>query len=178
MKSELYQMRAQLNRHSQENMVYKDEIHRAEAQYETTKKLLEEQANELKGARAFLGHSNMLSGADVIGMVDRLNSEVYQAAASMVDTFKFEGRNRRINDEAWKKATDDVSKTIGGELMHALIAQRTRKDKVDYDPTLVQYALQTCLTFCCWKICISWALGDENSLFIKRIYDDIQQNGS
>ena len=177
MRSELHQMRVQLNRHSQENMVYKDEIHRAEAQHETTKKLLEEQANELKGARAFLGHSNMLSGADVIGMVDRLNSEVYQAAASMVDTFEFEGQNERMNDEARKKAMDDASKTIGGELMHALIAQR-RKDKRDYDPTLVQYALQTCLTFCCWKICISWALGDENSLFIKRIYDDILQNGS
>lgn len=177
LKSELNQMRAQLNRHSEENMVYKDEIRRAEAQHETTKKLVEEQTNELKGARAFLGHSNMLSGADVIGMVDRLNSEVYQGAASMVDTFEFEGQSRRMNDEAWKKATDVASKTIGGALMHALIAQR-KKNKDDYDPTLVQYALQTCLTFCCWKICISWAIKDENSLFIKRIYDDIQQKGS
>lgn len=177
LKSELHQMREQLNRHSQENMVYKDEIRRAEAQHETTKKLVEEQTNELKGARAFLGHSNMLSGADVVAMVDRLNTEVYQGAASMVDTFEFEGQNRRMNDEARRKATDDASKTIGGELMYALITQ-CRKDKDDYDPTLVQFALQTCLVFCCWKICMSWALGDENSLFIKRIYDDIQKNGS
>lgn len=174
LKSELNWTRAQLSRHTQENMLYKDEIRRAETQNEETKRRLEEKANELKGAQAFLKHANMLSGADVISLVDRLNSEVYQGAASMADAFEFEGTSRRIDDAEWKRAMGAASKTIGGELMQALIAQR-RMDKDDYDPILVQYALQTCLTFCCFKICISWAPEEENSQFLRGVYSEIQK---
>ncbi|KAI6116620.1 hypothetical protein EDD16DRAFT_1863630 [Pisolithus croceorrhizus] len=154
--------------------MYKDEIRRAETQNEETKRRLEEKANELKGAQAFLKHANMLSGADVISLVDRLNSEVYQGAASMVDTFEFEGASRRMDDAAWKRAMSATSKTIGGELTQALIAQRG-KDKEDYDPILLQYALQTCLILCCFKICISWAPEEENSQFLRSVYSEIQK---
>lgn len=174
LKYELHQTRAQLSRHSQENTMYKDEIRRAETQNEETKRRLEEKANELKGAQAFLKHANMLSGADVISLVDRLNSEVYQGAASMVDTFEFEGASRRMDDAAWKRAMSATSKTIGGELTQALIAQRG-KDKEDYDPILLQYALQTCLILCCFKICISWAPEEENSQFLRSVYSEIQK---
>ena len=48
-----------------------------------TVELLQTRTAELKGAQAFLAKADHLSGADVIGMVEGLNSEIMQIAAFM-----------------------------------------------------------------------------------------------
>ncbi|KAI6018517.1 hypothetical protein PISMIDRAFT_677258 [Pisolithus microcarpus 441] len=172
--SEVYRLNSELRSMREQLNVCWQELLQAKTENDETKRRLEEKANELKGAQAFLKHANKLSGAEVISLVNDLNSEVFQGAASMVDTLEFERASRRMDDAAWKRATGATSKTIGEELTQALIAKRG-KDKDDYDPILVRYALQTCLIVCCSKICKSWAPEEENSQFLRSVYSEIQK---
>ena len=167
---------AHLNRQSEELLVYKGEIRRAEAQHEITRKLLEEKTTELKGTQVFLNKADSLSGADVVGLVNSLNAEVLQVAAYMADTLEF-GNLMSRQEEGWSKAERRARKTVGGELTQALqVGVEALKDKNDFDPTLVQFALQIALTRCCYNISTSWGLGEENT-WLARVYADIKQKG-
>jgi len=173
---DLSEIRAHLNRQSEELLVYKGEIHRAEVQHEITRKLLEEKTTELKGIQMFLNKADSLSGADVVGLVNSLNAEVLQVAAFMADTLEF-GILMSQQEEVWSKVERRACRAIGEELTQALqVGAKSLKDKNDFDPTLVQFALQICLTWCCRFISTSWALSEENAS-LARLYGEIRHKG-
>ena len=157
-------------------MVYKGEIRRAEAQHEITRKLLEEKTAELKGTQMFLNKADSLSGADVVGLVNSLNAEVLQVAAYMADTLEF-GNLLSQQEEGWLKAERRAGRVVGEELTQALqVGAKALKDKNDFDPTLVQFALQICLIWCCRVISTSWTLGEDNA-WLTKLYAHIRQKG-
>lgn len=135
--------------------------------------LLKDRTFELKGAQSFLTTADTSSGADVISMLQRLNSEILQSSAymaeAMVDAFSFQAGG--VRDET---ACGIVAESCGKSLAHFL-ATKTHKN----DPLLIQITFQSCLVkflefvICSWKLPNS---DDTNSIFTKT-YERIRFGG-
>ena len=148
-----------------------DEARRAEAKRLQTVKLLEERTTELKGAQAFLTKADSLSGADVIGMVESLNSEILQVSAFMADTLKC-GYPPMATEEVEQMAAQ-ASRVLGNRMVRLL-----RSKQPDGDPMLIQIALQACMVSLCKEMTSSWDLHDPQCHHIlATIYARIQQTG-
>lgn len=165
------EMNAHISRQSEELLVCKGELRRAEAQHEITKKLLDEKTMELNGTQALLNQTDTHSGADVIAMVNSLNAQVMQTAAFMADTLEFGRISSR--DEVWQKSVKDVQWMLADDLIRALHSVSRRRGS-DFDSTLIQVALQICLTSCCWAASSCWGFNDKDD-WIKKIYRRIQK---
>ncbi|KAH0588420.1 hypothetical protein H2248_004269 [Termitomyces sp. 'cryptogamus'] len=109
---------AQLGRRNQEMQQHKRE-------HALTVELLDARTQELKGAEAFLTKADTLSGAEVIALVNTLNSEIYQTAAMVAEAFNYKARAEGVNSsveeasgliEAHGSVTDAVGlKRVDGD---------------------------------------------------------------
>ncbi|KAG5651987.1 hypothetical protein H0H81_006729 [Sphagnurus paluster] len=152
----------------QEAFAVKDELRRAEAQHELTRNLLKERTTELQSAQLFVNQADSLSGADVIAMANALNAEILQGAAFMADSLDY------VRGGVPPTA-DAIARTrpwVGKDLTQALLTQR---DRDDFDPTVVQLALQVCLVQCCKMFVESWTVREDAVL--KDIYGRIYREG-
>jgi len=148
-----------------------DEARRAETKRLQTVKLLEERTTELKGAQAFLTKADSLSGADVIGMVESLNSEILQVSAFMADTLKC-GYPPMATEEVEQMAAQ-ASRVLGNRMVRLL-----RSKQPDGDPMLIQIALQAYMVSLCKEMTSSWDLHNQQCHHIlATIYARIQQTG-
>ncbi|KAG5651582.1 hypothetical protein H0H81_008136 [Sphagnurus paluster] len=107
--------------------------------------------------------------AAITSMIDRLNADIFQAAAHMADTLDF---SNTIYDGAVESrgVLERASVTMGKPLAVALqaISGRTQDD---FNPLPVQIGLQACLVSCCARIISSWCPGDwEYGDFLSAIY--------
>ncbi|RDB20642.1 hypothetical protein Hypma_012283 [Hypsizygus marmoreus] len=109
----------------------------------------------------------------IIGMVDRLNSEIFQAAAHMADSLVFESRNDWTTPEM-EGIHERASLTMGRPMVLAMQAVSARIDAGEI--TLPrQIALQACMVSCCAKIISSWYPGHwEYGDFLETLYSRIQ----
>ncbi|KAF8058641.1 hypothetical protein FPV67DRAFT_512027 [Lyophyllum atratum] len=105
----------------------------------------------------------------VAGMLDRLNSEIFQAAAHMADSLDFTSP-MSLNAQELKGVVERASVTMGKPL--ALVLQATSAQPgVEFNPLPVQIGLQACLISCCAKIMTSWCPGHwEYGDFLAAIY--------
>lgn len=118
-----------------------DELQLLQDQHRQTLALLETRTIELKGAQAFLNKSSSLAGADIIRMVEALNSEILQNAAYLADSFVF-GPQDEIDSnlgDQMDEICDSASRSIGLDVVQYL---RTHDHE---DPMFVQIALQACM---------------------------------
>ncbi|KAF5374605.1 hypothetical protein D9615_008996 [Tricholomella constricta] len=105
----------------------------------------------------------------IVGMIYRLNSEVFQAAAHMADTLDF---STPIDSDAQeiKGVAERASVTMGEPLVLAVRAISI-KAEAEFNPLLVQVGLQACLISCCAKIIMSWFPGHwDYGDFLAAIY--------
>jgi hypothetical protein len=115
-------------------------------------RLLETRTLELKGAQTFLTTVDSHSGNDVIGMVERLNTEIFQTAAFMADSFG----DDYISDS--QDASEDVmellewAKSMFGDKMVQLL----RSSDHNEDPILIQNALQASMVNWSCQVISSW----------------------
>ncbi|KAG6810507.1 hypothetical protein H0H92_011558 [Tricholoma furcatifolium] len=140
-----------------------------------TVQLLELRTSELKGDETFLTKADTISGADVIGLITTLNSEICQTAAMVAETFEFkakvEGAGRggeAVNGfaEIHASAVD----MVGPRLVEMLSSSEHRED-----PTLVQIALQAAMVAYSNWIIKSWNLEDpECDMGISKVYKGIR----
>jgi len=164
----------QFQRQSKDMKAVTDEAQRLKFQHSQALDLLKTRTSELRGAQAFLTKADSLSGADVIAMVEGLNTEVSQTAAFMADSFEFQKpqsgeEERQHAQEAHARA----SEILGERTTHLL----KWSDHTD-DPMLIQIAFQsTMLGFSEWLM-ESWYFEEpENDHFLQEIFGRIRESG-
>jgi hypothetical protein len=131
---------------------------------------LETRTSELKGAQAFLTTADSLSGAEVTTMVEGLNSEIFQTAAFIADSFEFEpmqAHSGAVPDTAHKK----VAGWIGAKTLHLLTSTRHSED-----PMLIQIAVQSCLARYSKDIIGTWCFNMIPERFLVKVYDQMRQS--
>lgn len=154
----------------------KTELRQAETHHDQTRHLLEERTKELSGAQRFLTQADSLSGADVITIVESLNAEILQAAASMAESLEFTYKSSRTEAQE-KAAYDNAARMIGADMMHVLTSRSTHMSS-EFDPTPVQIALQICIVRCCDKIAGRWTINsDRLDQGLKEIYKRMCEKG-
>jgi hypothetical protein len=163
----------QLQRQSKELKTLTDEAQYLKLQHNQALDLLKTRTSELRGAQAFLSKADSLSGADVIGMVEGLNTEVSQTAAFVADSFEFEKPQSGVEEETVQEAGVRVSEILG-ERMTRLLRQSEHAD----DPMLIQIAFQSAmLGFSEWLI-ESWYFEEPDSdRFLQEIYGKVRDGG-
>jgi DNA repair exonuclease SbcCD ATPase subunit len=134
--------------------------------------LLKDRTFELKGAQSFLTTADTSSGADVISMLQRLNSEILQSAAymaeSMVDAFPFQ--LGRLRDE---DACEVVRRSLGSLIAHYLATKKHKND-----PLLIQIAFQTSFVQILKYVIGSWSLSsDDANAIYTNTYERIRVGG-
>ncbi|KAH7912710.1 hypothetical protein BJ138DRAFT_1003876 [Hygrophoropsis aurantiaca] len=168
-KTETASLQRQLEVQERESKGTKNELQHLKLQHTELTSLLETRTRELKGAQAFLTKADSLSGADVIKLVEGLNSEILQTAAFISDSFDFD--RSQANAEEMKEASSRIS-----ELMGATMTRYITTMKHGDDPLIVQIALQAAMVeFTRW-MAMTW---DYDSLQAEQplaeIYNDIRE---
>jgi hypothetical protein len=175
----------------------KDETQKFKTKHAQTAHLLETRTLELKGAETFLTKADVLSGADVIGMLNTLNSEIYQTAALVAESFEFKKERRgwreveEVKDtgEDVEGAIDEVEKGKEEEEMVEVYASATeilgprmvellRTSEHHEDPTLIQIAFQAGMSAYTNWIVTSWYFDDpEGDHLLSEIYMRVREAG-
>ncbi|KAG5644290.1 hypothetical protein DXG03_008708 [Asterophora parasitica] len=148
-------LEAQVGRLSEELKVKDTKLRQTEGQYQTTIRILEETALELKGANLFLTKEDTISSADVISMVDDVNAEIMHIAAFMAEMLDDRGRGQE-RERQGKTAERKFNLQAMGEPLVQLLRQSTTQS---LDPMTIQIALQLSLAETCAIIVGSWFPG-------------------
>jgi len=180
--------------------VLKDEALQVKIKYAQTIQLLETRTLELKGAEAFLTKADALSGADVIKMVNTLNSEIYQTAALVAESFEF--KEKKDESPGWREVIDvegggeDVEgegdDEVGGkgkeqmvevyasatEILGLRMVELLKTSEHHEDPTMIQIAFQAGMSAYTNWIVNSWYLDDpEDDHLLSDIYMRVREAG-
>jgi hypothetical protein len=152
----------------------RNELAHARMEQSQTDELLHTRTLELQGAEIFLTKADSLSGAEVIETVSKLNTEIFQAAAHMADSFPFDRQPGTVTPEVELKSIREwASSKFGEALVHSL-----EKTKHEEDPFLMQIAFQTAIALCSQILAHSWYLYDPKmSQFLSQIYESAQITG-
>jgi hypothetical protein len=168
LRRELHESQKQLEQCQHRNRALEEQLHCREKdiqaaqdrseemklQHGLTRKLLEARTLELQGAQSFLTTADALSGAEVSLMVEELNGEIFQMAAFMVDSFKFQETRTGDDQTGARTRTREI---LGSTMLDLLSSIRHSED-----PLVIQIALQACMTkFARWAI-VMWHLDSSN----------------
>jgi len=116
------------------------QIGRMEIQHSETRELLEARRLELASAQSFLTTADSLSGTDASVMLEGLNDEIFQVAASMAESFEFRDSKADLGEDR-KIACNWVGKHLGPTMLELLRSVRHCEEQL-----VVQIALQACMT--------------------------------
>jgi hypothetical protein len=154
------------------------ETQRLNHDHAQTVELLQTRTAELKGAQAFLTKADHLSGADVIGMVEGLNSEIMQIAAFMAESFVSEEKMKRgITSE---EESDELRDARGQatEVLGTNMVELLRTFQHQDDPILLQIAFQACMCAYTHWIISSWYFEDpEIEHVLSEIFARVREAG-
>jgi DNA gyrase/topoisomerase IV subunit A len=154
-------------------------LKRTRGQQEETQKLLKARTQELKGAEVFLTKADTHSGADVISMLNALNTEIYQTAAVVAEAFEFEprptpGPNGHVVDPAMAEVYASTTEIVGTRMMELLKSSNHHED-----PTLVQIAFQAGMSAYAHWIATSWYFDEpEDDRLLADIYKRLRLQGN
>ena len=163
----------ELRRKEQEIKTLQTASRHKEATHSQVAALLETRTSELKGAQTFLTKADTFSGADLILMVEGLNADILETAAYMTDTFDFGQSSQAISTGRQQSVHESVESRLG-KIMTKLLVQHER------DQTLIQIAVQACLSHWCHHIASVWIIDTENTGLndiLIQLYEIISANG-
>ena len=109
--------------------------HHKEVTHSQAVALLETRTSELECARTFLTKADTFSGADLILMVEGLNTDILETAAYITDTFDFGQSSQAISTRRQQSVYESVESGLGKNMTNLLV-QHGR------DQTLIQIAVQ------------------------------------
>ncbi|KAF8058634.1 hypothetical protein FPV67DRAFT_1455170 [Lyophyllum atratum] len=167
----------QLKNQTRELQASKEELAHLGEKHAQTLQLLEARTLELKGAEVFLTKADALSGADVIALLNAINSEIYQTAAMVAEAFEFKEKGLEGEERTVEEATamDEVY-VSAGEIVGARLLALLRASKHHEDPTIVQIAFQAGMAAYSNWIITSWDFDDPyDERGISKIYGTIRQ---
>jgi hypothetical protein len=146
------------------------ELHQLRIEHAQVQALLKTRTDELSGAYSFLDKADLLPAAEVTAMVDALNSEIFQTAASIVDSLQF----RKVKAAARNQqniAYERVRSELGPKMVFLLTSVPHAED-----PMLLQFALQCRLVWDCKIVIESWSFGKFQDHLIE-IYEGVRKTG-
>jgi hypothetical protein len=123
---------------------------------------------EQQGSNA-LAKPDLVSDSEVVKMLETLNSEIFEAAAYIADSFVYEPKSFDTNEA--KEACTRTNKILGPMMVQNLTSMRH-----DEDPLVVQIACQACMVECCRRIIASWCFdGSKVEQFLPELYSRIRK---
>ncbi|KAI0350809.1 hypothetical protein OH77DRAFT_1430635 [Trametes cingulata] len=142
----------------------------AETENKNLKALLETRTAELKEAQTYLSKVDDVTDSEVVRLVDRINSLIFQTAAKIADDFlRFYGAR---DDSALAEAAAgrlEKSTLVGTQLLQAL-----RTEDHSEDPILVQIALQVVMSTFLYHLASPWFTSfDKQTAFVHSIYAEM-----
>ncbi|KAK0212130.1 hypothetical protein DFS33DRAFT_1491806 [Desarmillaria ectypa] len=133
--------------------------------------LLDLRMRELQDARAYLTTEDAMSGEEIKGMTEALNTEIYQVAAFMADTLDFDWT--LLGDEQTQAA---AARCVGEHLVRALSGGAPRDDSEEETRHLATLAaIQASLVQSCSTVINAWALSQEVSGHFAHLYMNIRR---
>ncbi|KAF8638103.1 hypothetical protein AX17_002443 [Amanita inopinata Kibby_2008] len=155
-------------RHTRDIQIAREEVRAVHSQKGEMKNLLDSQATELAAAREFTFMTDSVSAADVVRMVQELNSAIYQTTMQLVSIFPLEAAeippaDQQLNVEARGHAIN----AIGERLVKMLTSEGS-------DESLLILAFQSGLAYISTLALSSWLYGmDREARFLKDVYQQI-----
>jgi hypothetical protein len=159
-----------------QNKKLEGELKNTKAEQRDSIELLRIRTAELKGAQAFLTKADILSGAEVIKLVEALNGEIMQTAAVMAEAFTIE--EKRV--EAKNKESEEMGKVYAraGEIVGYRMAEMLRTSEHHEDPILVQMGLQTAMVGYTHWVISSWCFeSPEDERMLSEVYAKVRETG-
>ncbi|THG93265.1 hypothetical protein EW026_g7930 [Hermanssonia centrifuga] len=127
--------------------------------------LLQIRSAELRDAQALLDKTDLASHADVLRMVEKLNSEIFQISALITDSVRFGGVQA---EQGFVVASYATAERFIGPALSKLLTEGHHRE----DPICVQIALQALLvTYVSWII-TSWdvTLSHEQRKLLQKLH--------
>lgn len=140
-------MRTRLAETTRELDVYRRQKQEMEA-------LLQVRSAELRDAQEYLGKSDTVSHADVQRMVENLNSQIFQTAASVADEFSFETTRSYFPRDDFVTTCRSVAQSVGYRLTEA-VAHNSHGE----DSFLVQVMVQAYFAAQASHVVYFWDIG-------------------
>jgi small-conductance mechanosensitive channel len=159
-----------------QNKKLEGELKNTKAEQRDSIELLRIRTAELKGAQAFLTKADILSGAEVIKLVETLNGEIMQTAAVMAEAFTIE--EKRV--EATNGEAEEISKVYAkaSEIVGYRMAEMLRTSEHYEDPILVQMGLQTAMVGYTHWVITSWCFeSPEDERMLSEVYARVRETG-
>ena len=159
-----------------QNQKLEGELKNTKAEQRDSKELLRIRTAELKGAQAFLTKADILSGAEVIKLVEALNGEIMQTAAVMAEEFTIEKKKA----EAKNGESEETGKVYAraGEIVGYRMAEMLRTSEHHEDPILVQMGLQTAMVGYTHWVISSWCFeSPEDERMLSEVYARVRETG-
>jgi small-conductance mechanosensitive channel len=161
---------------SAQNQKLEGELKKTKAEQRDSIELLRIRTAELKGAQAFLTKADILSGAEVIKLVDALNGEIMQTSAVMAEAFTIEEKKLEGKDGE----SEEMSKVYvrAGEIVGYRMAELLRTSEHHEDPILVQMGLQTAMAGYTHWVISSWCFeSPEDERMLSEVYARVRETG-
>lgn len=162
---------------SAQNQKLEGELKKTKAEQRDSIELLRVRTSELKGAQAFLTKADILSGAEVIKLVDALNGEIMQTSAVMAESFIIEEKKL---EEGKDGESEDMSEVYvrAGEIVGYRMAELLRTSEHHEDPILVQMGLQTAMAGYTHWVISSWCFeSPEDERMLSEVYARVRETG-
>ena len=159
-----------------QNQELEGELKRTKAEQRDSIELLRIRTSELKGAQAFLTKADVLSGAEVIKLVEALNGEIMQTAAVMAEAFTIE--QKKIDGKDGD--SEDMGKVYAraSEVVGYRMAELLRTSEHHEDPILIQMGLQTAMAGYTQWVISSWCFeSPEDERMLSEVYARVRETG-
>lgn len=154
------------------------ELHTTKTEHKHATELLEMRTAELKGAEMFLTKTDLLSNVEVVSLLENLNSEIMQIAASMTEELPIE--EKRIDLEGKEQESDEMRDAYARaeDTVGPRMAELLKLSEHHEDPILVQLAVQASMTAYTHWIISSWVFETpEDEHMLSEIYARVREAG-
>ncbi|KAF4620518.1 hypothetical protein D9613_001124 [Agrocybe pediades] len=149
------------------------QLRQIEQELEQSRNLAETRGKELMGAQVFLTKADSLSQEEITGMVDALNQEIFQIAASLGEYLVFQKHDFK-DDTEFNRSLQAVTQILGEGLVQTLINMAHASDP-SINPLIIQSVISICLVNFCIKTLQAWYAPDRRiSIFMHKTYDQIR----
>ncbi|KIM40815.1 hypothetical protein M413DRAFT_445619 [Hebeloma cylindrosporum] len=152
------------------------ELKQVKVEHQQAVQLLDVRTAELKGAQAFLTKTDQFSGADIIKLVEELNGEIMQAAASMAENLVVEAK--KVNGHEEGSESGEIKEAYGRteEIVGFRMAELLKASEHHEDPILIQIAFQANMAAYTHWIVSSWCFeSPEDEHMLSEIYARVRE---
>ncbi|KAL0573589.1 hypothetical protein V5O48_008366 [Marasmius crinis-equi] len=166
--------------HKQLRMRYESkaaEYQQNECMLASNRQLLEQRTQELQSAQSYLNPARVYSGAELIHLAESVNTEILNAAASIVDNVEISPPDTAgVIDLNIPYVSDELRSILGDDVLGALEIARSKRLE-DTLRAILQSAMQAVIVFHLAHMVNAWSLGDHTqSNLLQGIYREIRKN--